>query len=192
MVWAQRHTFPKSIPLHRFGAEGTGACPDGLWQQPATFYLDFIVSLKFNALRLPLAADNVLSDPVVGKWSLTANPDFQGLRSLALLERLVVLAAARGLLVVLDMHRLSAAIWPTGHGLWYSDTISEAVVHDAWRSLSRRFCQHWNVIAADVFNEPHGASWGPSTASEEKKANQQWGRGRDWTTAAASLGEVSD
>ena len=83
-----------------FGAEGSGACPDGLWQRPASELLDFMQSEGFNALRLPLAVDNVLSDPEVGKWSLTANPEWRGLRSLDVLDRIVQLAASRGLLVM--------------------------------------------------------------------------------------------
>ena len=110
-----------------FGAEGEGACPDGLWQRPAAEFLDFVAELEFNAIRLPLAVDNVLDDPLVGKWSLTANEQLRGLRSLALLERVVVMAAARGLLVLLDVHRLSARVWPTAHGLWYSNEVGIAL-----------------------------------------------------------------
>ena len=170
------------IAQPRFGAEGSGACPDGLWQRPASEYLDFIQRNKFNAIRFPVAVDNVMSDPVVGKWSLTANEDLQGLRSLAVLERLIELSAARGLLVVLDMHRLSAAVWPTAHGLWYSPEVAAAQLHDAWRRLARLFCRHWNVIAADVFNEPHGATWSGESGEAEG--------GRGWTSAASSLGQI--
>ena len=83
-----------------FGAEGSGACPDGLWQRPAAEFLDFLQANGFNALRLPLAVDNVLSDPEVGKWSLTANADWRGLRSLEVMDHIVELAAARGLLIM--------------------------------------------------------------------------------------------
>ena len=78
-----------------FGAEGKGACPDGLWQRPAVDFLDFARSHGFNALRLPLAADNVLADPTVDKWSVTADTSLRGLRSLQVVERLVRLAARR-------------------------------------------------------------------------------------------------
>ena len=91
-----------------FGAEGNGACPDGLWQRPATAFLDDVSRLRFNALRIPLAVDNVMGDPVVDQWAVTANPAFRGLRSLAIVEQIVDMAAARGLLVMLDMHRLNA------------------------------------------------------------------------------------
>ena len=46
-----------------FGAEGQNAAPDGLWERSAAEYLDFAVEHGFNALRLPLAVNHVLSDP---------------------------------------------------------------------------------------------------------------------------------
>ena len=142
-----------------FGAEGASACPDGLWQRPAPDLLDLAASLGFNVLRLPLAVDNVLADPAVGKWSLTANPTWRGLSSLAILDKIVALAAARGLLVVLDMHRLRAAVWPTAHGLWHEgESMPPSHLEDAWRRLARRFCGQWNVIGADLFVRAAGVS----------------------------------
>ena len=61
-----------------FGAEGQSAVVDGLWQRPLTEYLDEIQRQRFNALRLPLAVDNVLNDPLVGKWLLTKNEAMRG------------------------------------------------------------------------------------------------------------------
>ncbi|KAL1507623.1 hypothetical protein AB1Y20_007242 [Prymnesium parvum] len=185
-----------------FGAEGEGKCPDGLWQRPAADYLDSIVSLGFNSIRLPLAVDNVLDDPFVNKWSLTANEELQGLRSLAVLERLITMAGARGLLVLLDMHRLSAKIWPTTHGLWFSPQMSSQRLHDAWERLARRFCSHWNVFAADLFNEPWGAnlalatgrSINTSESTSRKHANREGDRqgiratDHAWSVAASSIG----
>jgi aryl-phospho-beta-D-glucosidase BglC (GH1 family) len=121
--------------------------------------LDFAQSHGFNALRMPLAVDNVLGDPEVNKWSLTADPALQGMRSLQVVERIVRLAARRGLLVMLDMHRLRASVWPTTHGLWFDEGMPAERLEAAWRKLARRFCAHWNVVASDLFNEPWGASW---------------------------------
>lgn len=163
-----------------FGAEGDSACPDGLWQRPATEYLDELRRMRFNALRLPLAVDNVLSDPAVPKWSLTANQEWRGRTSLAVLDDIVGLAAARGLLVVLDMHRLQAAVWPTAHGLWHDGTEAQppARLEEAWRKLARRYCGRWNVVAADLFNEPWGASWGGGEAAS------------DWLAYSQKLGDL--
>ena len=61
-----------------------------------------------------IAADNVLDDPLVGKWSLTANEALRGQRSLQIVEHVVRAAAARGLLVLLDMHTVSLDLAPLG------------------------------------------------------------------------------
>ena len=164
--------------LSWFGAEGSGAAPDGLWQRRATDLLDVASMLHFNALRLPLAVDSVLSNPTPGRWMLTANPELQHLRYLSLLERIVRMAAARGLLVMLDMHRLRAAVWPTAHGLWHDEGMPAARLEEAWRTLARHFCGHWNVFAADLFNEPWGASFGDGDSK------------RDWARYSGHLGSL--
>ena len=154
------------------------ACPDGLWQRPASEYLDFVKQNGFNAIRLPLAADTILADPEVGKWSLTANTDWRGLSSLALLERIVKLAAKRGLLILLDLHRLHANVWPTAHGVWHDEEMPANKLEEAWRIVAKRFCRYWNIFAADLFNEPWGATWGDG--DEE----------RDWPLYASRLGDI--
>lgn len=67
--------------INWFGTEGAGAVVDGLWQRPLVEYLNELARLRVNALRLPLAVDNVLSDPLVGRWSLTANEPLRGARA---------------------------------------------------------------------------------------------------------------
>ena len=86
-----------------FGAEGENAAPDGLWERSAAEYLDFAVEHGFNALRLPLAVNHVLSDPPVDRWFTRewAPADEHGaypsppLRSLEVVERVVASAKAR-------------------------------------------------------------------------------------------------
>lgn len=172
--------------INWFGAEGKGAVVDGLWARPLGSYLDEIARLGFNAIRLPLAVDNVLDNPEVDRWSLTADDRLRGLRSLDIVERLVAEASARGLLVLLDMHRLRAAVWPDPRGLWYEADEGRPLEHGrprafrlraAWRLLAHRFCSHWNVVGADLFNEPWGATWGSGRADT------------DWAAAAEALGD---
>ena len=48
----------------------------------------------------------------------------------------------------------------------------------AWGKLARRLCIRQNVIMADLFNEPHSATWGDGQY------------GRDWGLAATRIGNL--
>ena len=139
--------------LSWFGFEGDNAVADGLWQHSVDSYLDFLVANHFNALRLPLALNNVLNNPVPSRSMVSAEPRFVGEDSLWLLEMIVMRAARKGILVLLDMHRLNSSLWPDPQGLWYNDHVSLETLKGSWTTLAQRFCRHWNVFGADVFNE---------------------------------------
>ena len=46
-----------------FGFETSTACVHELWAHSLDAYLNFLVTHEFNAIRLPLAIDNVLNNP---------------------------------------------------------------------------------------------------------------------------------
>ena len=46
-----------------FGFEGVGAIVDGLWEHPLSYYVELCRQLGINALRIPLAVDNILINP---------------------------------------------------------------------------------------------------------------------------------
>ena len=98
--------------------------------------------------------------------------------SLDALLLLIRHAARAGILVLLDLHRLVSAIWPDPAGLWYSNLVPETAVRAAWVVLARRFCGEWNVMGADLFNEPHRARWGDG------------GLRLDWAAAAERIGST--
>lgn len=152
-----------------FGADGAGKVPDGLWVHNASFYLNFLARNGFNAVRLPFALDNALSDDLPDANMLRAVPAWRGLRYLDVIERIVDAAADEGLLVLLDLQRLRSTVWPDD-GLWFAPGITLEKVMTMWDRIQNRFCSHWNVLGADLLNEPHGAIWA------------------DWATAATSLG----
>ena len=126
-----------------FGMEGKGAMVDGLWEQPMADYVRFVASENFNALRIPLAMDNVKNNPKIDADMVTKDPAMLSLarsggRYLDGLDQLVRLAAHAGLLVMLDMHRLEAATWPDPHGLWYrvpTQASGRAGTLPDWRAL---------------------------------------------------------
>ncbi|KAL1499731.1 hypothetical protein AB1Y20_012418 [Prymnesium parvum] len=154
-----------------FGAEGKGAAPDGLWAHAPDFYLDFLARNGFNALRLPFALDLVLSNPTPSHDMLQRAPGLWGVPYLELLDDLIDRAAARHVLVLLDLHRLRADEWPTD-GLWYGGGRSLHALVAGWEAMASRFCGKWNVIGADLLNEPHGARW------------------EEWAAAAGTLGDA--
>ena len=138
--------------LSWFGAEGVGRVPDGLWLHDIDFYLQFISSHGFNAIRLPFALDNVLNNAVVSWDMVKAAPQLRGLGTLDVLEVVIDAAAERGLLVLLDLHRLDSTRWPDD-GLWYNPHVSLERVEACWDLVQSRFCNRWNVFGADLFNE---------------------------------------
>lgn len=141
-----------------FGAEGVGRTPDGLWTHNASFYLNFLAHNGFNAIRLPFALDNVMSDHGPQQNMVTAERELRGADYLDVLEFIVDAAANFGLVVLLDLHRLQAKKWPDD-GLWYADGITIETVKEAWDRVQSRLCSHWNTFGADLLNEPHGARW---------------------------------
>ena len=95
-----------------FGAEGPEQAPNGLWLHSLEWYLDFIAGAGFNAIRVPFALDNIRANAVPSANMITASPELAGLTVLDLLERLVDRAAAHGLLVLFDLHRLQVRPCP--------------------------------------------------------------------------------
>ena len=158
-----------------FGLEGGGAMVDGLWEHSIAHYMSQMSELGINALRLPVAVDNVLLDP---RPTTSAWRDAEAARARALgaLKLLVRRAASAGILVLVDMHRLVGSIWPDPGGLWYNELVPEAAVHAAWRRIAALLCSEWNVIGADLFNEPYRARWGGGDPR------------LDWAAAAERLG----
>lgn len=139
--------------------------------------LDLIHQRGFNAIRVPLAVTSTLSDPpasMFGGGVSEKNPEVHNLSYLAVLDVLIAQAARRDLLILLDMHRLSAG--DRNNPLWQDGSVPEAHLIGAWQRLAQRHCHSsWNVMGADVFNEPWAASWGFGGASE------------DWAAAAERL-----
>ena len=103
-----------------FGFEGANAVVDGLWERPMAEYVGFLASQGFNAVRVPLAMDNIANDPTVEYNMVKKDSFFNGIAhgrtSLEALDRLVALCAANGLLVMLDdaIGQVTCAVTPDG------------------------------------------------------------------------------
>lgn len=124
-------------------------------------YIDFLTRHRFNAVRLPLNSVLVNDNSQVG----TQCGEYNGWATLDVLDDVLSRLRAAGLFVLLDMH---TSVYPEGNTrLWCggaSDSCSaedEAPVKAAWETLAGRYCSsHPNIIGADLYNEPHGATWG--------------------------------
>ena len=149
-----------------FGFETEVHVVHGLWARKMDDILDWCVTNNFNALRIPFSCEFALN--LANKKPLNAdgtaaidyvlNPDLVGLLSSEILDKLVMRAAQRGILILLDMHRLQSSGGISE--LWYDNIISEEKVIQAWKNIISRY-NNWNVFAADIKNEPHGAvTWG--------------------------------
>ena len=55
----------------------------------------------------------------------------------------------------------------------YNNQIQENDFIRGWLELIKRFSKHWNVFAADIFNEPHDVvTWGDGhTQTDWQKAS---------------------
>ena len=147
-------------PLHIKGANWAGfqasGCVPELWRHNLQSYIDFLVEHRFNAVRLPLSAPIIAANAATGGLC----GEYAGMRTLDILEDVARRLKRVGILVVLDIHTLSDP--EQNDPLWClaasCSTVTEAPLWRAWEVLAARFCSHPNVIAADLFNEPYGAT----------------------------------
>lgn len=143
-----------------FGMENAEPALGGLDARSLGDILDFLSDHKFNAIRVPLSADSILSNSRTNKWlvSEALNPGLRDAPYFTMLDALVEEAATRGMLILLDMHRLEAA--KSKYKLWYDAATPESEVAWAWQQVAVRYCGSWNILGADVFNEPTEVTWG--------------------------------
>jgi endoglucanase len=169
-VWLDgRRFFLKGASF--FGMESDICVPHGLWGGPDSTTLASVAQLLrsngFNLVRIPLAVAAVARNIEVDRYKMGNEKKlleaFEGkaLHYLDVLDYVVQELASQELLVLLDAHVMqpAGAITP----LWYDGAqgCSEAVVMDMWTTLAARYATQWNVLGADLNNEPHGqATWG--------------------------------
>jgi endoglucanase len=159
-----------------FGLETSTFAPHGLWARNYRDMLDQIAQAGFNTVRLPYS--NQLFDPGSTPQGIDPqqNPDLQGLTGLEIMDRVIAAAGDRGLSVILDRHRPTAAAQSE---LWYTDRVPESRWIDDWVMLATRYRGDPTVIGADLHNEPHGpASWGDGNPRT------------DWRLAAERAGDA--
>jgi len=85
--------------------------------------------------------------------------------SLEVLDFLIDSFAAKGILVLLDLHCLSTQ-GTDKSPVFFDASHPVASTIKGWQKLAKRLGSRWNVIGADVFNEPFGATWAEGKATD--------------------------
>jgi endoglucanase len=141
-----------------FGFETQNQVYHGLWSVRMEDVLDQVANLGFNTLRIPLSVQ------LVNQWrngdggvpasiDYTANPALQGKSSLEVLDASIAYCRQIGLKVMLDMHRV---VNTQMLNTWYADGYPAGDFEADWQWLAQHYASDDTVIAADLFNEPHG------------------------------------
>ena len=173
--------------INWFGMETDNRTFHGLWANPPATWrgqIDRMASLGFNTLRIPFAGDAVRPGATATSINTFTNPDLVGLSPLQILDLVISHAGSRGMRVILDRHRPSAA---GQTALWYTAAVSEASMIADWQMLAQRYAGNTTVIGADLFNEPH------SEGTDPNGTGACWGCGvqaRDWRLAAERIGNA--
>lgn len=158
--------------INWFGMETGTAIPLGLWDNAdngTTAYqiAAFLADNKFNAVRLPLCVNWILTnpEPEISLINTAENRAISVKNYMALLKSIVKVLAYRKIGVLLSMHTLTST---ESGSLWYSDTISEDDFLDAIDTLTTNLCSetYWNIMGIDVKNEPSKATWGDGSDTD--------------------------
>jgi endoglucanase len=173
--------------INWFGMETDNRTFHGLWASPPATWqgqLDRMAELGFNTLRIPYSGDALAPGATATSINTWTNPDLIGLSPLQILDKVIEYAGSKGMRVILDRHRPTAA---GQTALWYTPTVSEASIIADWQMLAQRYAGNPTVIGADLFNEPHAEGTDPNGTGA------CWGCGdpaRDWRLAAERIGNA--
>lgn len=183
-----------------YGMETSRWVPAGLDYQPYTKIMSLVRSLGYNTVRLPFSNELVESNPIVTQH-IRANPQFQGVHALTVLDDLIRYAGKLGLKIILDDH-ISLAEQPSmvnnlDESLWYTPRYPDSAwIHD-WTTLARRYLGNSTVVGFDLRNEPHTAGPGPWNLKAYLHQGATWGPyggienpATDWRLAAERAGNA--
>jgi endoglucanase len=171
--------------INWFGMETDNKTFHGLWSSnPWRGQLDTMARLGYNTLRVPFSDDALKPGAAATSINDYVNPDLIGLSPLQILDKVIAYSGSKGMRVILDRHR------PTAAGqtpLWYTSAVPEATWISDWQALARRYAGNTTVIGADLHNEPHAEGTNPAATGA------CWGCGdtaRDWRLAAERAGSA--
>ncbi|MCP2323777.1 endoglucanase [Hamadaea flava] len=171
--------------INWFGMETDNRTFHGLWSnQTWKSQIDHMAQLGYNTIRVPYSGDALKSGATATGINDYVNPDLVGNSPLQILDKVIAYAGQKGMRILLDRHRPSAAGQTP---LWYTAAVSEASMIADWQMLAQRYAGNSTVIGGDLFNEPHAEGTDPSGTGA------CWGCGdtaRDWRLAAQRIGNA--
>lgn len=141
-----------------YGFEMNNLVVEGLWRYPMDFYLDILSNLSFNALRIPFSTDMMYyhNNTIPDQTLVSADPTLSNMTSLDILHTLVQKCQDRGIVVLLDCHRVSMRT-PTPS--WYipgNSYFTPQVFFDMWATTIQSFSAYPHLLGIEIYNEPHG------------------------------------
>lgn len=163
-----------------FGYETNEAVFHGLWSRSYKQMLDTVADRGFNIVRIPLSV------ATVKRWSegeiteaksvdFNTYPEFRGKGGEQILDAAIAYCKEKGVKVMFDMHRVHTGdqsfVWHD-EAKGYTTEDFEA----SWRYLARKYKDDDTVIAADIFNEPHGKAYRAETHAtwDESEDEDNW------------------
>jgi endoglucanase len=171
--------------INWFGMETDNKTFHGLWSSnPWRSQLDTMARLGYNTLRIPYSNDALKPGATATGINDFVNPDLVGNSPLQILDKVIAYAGGKGMRVILDRHRPTAA---GQTALWYNAATPESTWISDWVALARRYANNPTVIGADLHNEPHAEGTNPAATGA------CWGCGdpaRDWRLAAERAGNA--
>jgi endoglucanase len=181
-----------------FGLESQACHIGGSDQRSLESIAAWIKQHGFNAVRVPFAADALVQPhhACLKQGNLDGikkhNPRLLGMSYAQRIQTIVKVAGDAGLVVLLDAHVTEAGKWPDGGTVNTAE--GRQLLSRAWERLSDALCDpihYWNVMGADLKNEPYGMFWGepPVMGLSEFRVPPYAPEDR-WDTLASTLGTL--
>lgn len=144
-----------------FGMETPDYNLHGLWSNSLSDILDITADSGFNTLRIPLSVE-LVSKWRNGEYPMGAstngekNADLVDKNSLQVLDAAISYCKKVGIKVMLDIHRIESS---GQTNLFYTKKYTVDDYEKCWEWLADHYKNNDTVIAADLFNEPHGKAY---------------------------------
>lgn len=135
------------------GFESYCNAPHGLWAHDLDFYLDFVSTNEFNAIRLPFSYELTYSlDNPPQPECVVQVADENCKTSIGnLLQCFFQKALDRNIFILLDFHTINYMITEKPLG-----PLRKNEFFGAWDRILDKFIEYPNLLGIDIKNEPHG------------------------------------